>query len=239
MCTVMFLPSATKFTMVSCRDEDTGRPAASAPAISIEKDTKLIYPKDAAAGGTWAGANECGHVLVLLNGAFENHVKEKKYRKSRGLIVKEMLSTTHPVSYWHQLDLIQIEPFTIIVFENEKLNELVWDGNNKHHFLHDTSQAHIWSSATLYDDEAKEKRRNWFQHGISNHLLTDTVQIHSFLQAHDNAQIGFVMNRQTNLATLSISIIEQQKEVITFNYLDLRNASNVVKRLSTVTQIKS
>lgn len=239
MCTVMFLPSATKITLVSCRDEDPGRPAASAPSIFEENDTKLMYPKDAAAGGTWVGANECGHALVLLNGAFENHVKEKQYRKSRGLIVKEMLSITHPLAYWHQLDLMQIEPFTIIVLENENLNELVWDGNNKHQLLHDTSQAHIWSSATLYDDVAKEKRRNWFQQGISNHLLSDTVQIHSFLQAHDNTQIGFVMNRQNNLATLSISIIEQQKEVITFNYLDLRNASNVVTSLSTVTQIKS
>lgn len=239
MCTVMFLPGAAKMTLVSCRDEDPGRTAASMPATFVENNMKLLYPKDGVAGGTWIGVNEYGHMIVLLNGAFENHVKETPYRKSRGLFVKEMLATTQPVMFWQQLNLVGIEPFSLVVWENDTLNELVWDGHNKHHFTHDSSQPHLWSSATLYDEVAKDQRRKWFQEGISNQLLTDTVQIHSFLQAHHDAEIGFVMNRHSKMATLSISIIEQEKERSIFNYLDLADARSAVQSLSTSIQIKS
>lgn len=239
MCTVMFIPTATKLTLVSCRDEDPSRPSAAMPATFVENNIKLLYPKDGAAGGTWIGVNEYGHIIVLLNGAFEKHVKERAYRKSRGLLVKEMLATTEPVMFWQHLNLVGIEPFSLVVWENDSLNELVWDGHHKHHFTHDSSQPHIWSSATLYDEVAKDQRRKWFQEGISQQLLTDTLQIHSFLQAQHDPKIGFVMNRHSKMATLSISIIEQEKEGSIYNYLDLTNARSAVQSLSTSIQIKT
>lgn len=239
MCTVMFLPATTKVTLVSCRDEDPHRPAAAAPAMFVENNTKLLYPKDGAAGGTWIGVNEYGHVLVLLNGAFDNHVRQTFYLKSRGLIVKELMTSQYPIKYWNSMPLKQIEPFTLIIWANESLHQLVWDGSSKHRFEHDSQRPHIWSSATLYDDVAKHQRRNWFHYGINHHLLSDAVEIHSFLQSHNDKQIGFVMNRQRNLATLSISIIEQEKDVTTFNYLDLFNALTAVESISIRTQIKA
>lgn len=239
MCTVIFLPSATKVTFVSCRDEDPGRPAAAAPGTFLENNTKLVYPKDAAAGGTWIGVNEYGHVLVLLNGAFDNHVRETPYLKSRGLIVKELLGSQYPIAYWYRMPLQQIEPFTLIIWANKTLYQLVWDGTSQHHFEHDSQLPHIWSSATLYDDEARDQRRNWFQYGINHHLLSDAKQIYSFLQSHNDEQIGFVMNRQSNLATLSISIIEQEKDTTVFNYFDLGNNSTAVESLKTLNQINA
>ncbi len=226
MCTVMFLPKDDKVIMVSCRDEDPRRPITEAPEVFVNNGLGMIYPQDGGAGGTWIGINEHGHVLILLNGAFEKHAREMNYRKSRGLIVKEMLSAQYPVSYWNELLLYQIEPFTLVIWAWASLHELVWDGHHKHHVVHDPQQPHIWSSATLYDTAAKAQRKQWFTDGLTHGLLNHPNDVLSFLQAHRDAENGFVMNRHPHLATLSIGIVEQKQNRLRFNYLDV--GSNIL-----------
>lgn len=233
MCTVLFLPAESKVTLVSCRDEDPGRPSAAVPSTFEENNTQLMYPKDGAAGGTWMGVNEYGYIIILLNGAFENHVKEPFYRKSRGLLVKELLATPYPTAYWYSMQLHQIEPFTLIIWANGSLHQLVWDGSNQHHFELDPQQPHIWSSATLYNEAAQQQRKDWFQQGLLNHSLNDSTQILSFLTSHNDEENGFVMKRNAQLSTLSISIVEQINGVTTFAYHDMKTNNVSIQSLPT------
>ena len=61
----------------------------------------MLLPTDTEKGGTWIGLHEKGHLLVLLNGGFEMHQRLERYRKSRGLIVKDLLDKEDPLKEWH------------------------------------------------------------------------------------------------------------------------------------------
>ena len=135
MCTVSFLPLENNdFILTSNRDETPLRKTI-APDFYTENNAALLYPKDAFAGGTWIGISNQKRVICLLNGAFEKHQRKEFYRKSRGIIVTELLAVEDAVSEIQQTNFIDIEPFTLVLidFKNElKIFELVWDGQNKH-----------------------------------------------------------------------------------------------------------
>jgi uncharacterized protein with NRDE domain len=115
----------------------------------------VIYPKDPKAGGTWYVVDEKGTVLVLLNGANEKHVAGLNYRKSRGLIVLDIIGNVSPRDYWNTIDLDRIEPFTIVLFQDQELFQLRWNGADKEAIKLDANE-NIWSSSTLYP---KSQRR--------------------------------------------------------------------------------
>ena len=73
MCTVSFVSVNGHIIITSNRDENIQRPTAAAPDFEMQGQKKIIFPKDAKAGGTWFAACSNGAVAVLLNGAFEKH----------------------------------------------------------------------------------------------------------------------------------------------------------------------
>jgi len=90
MCTVSFIPLQNGFLLTSNRDEKSYRPTIS-PQVYTENEMKLLYPKDEKAGGTWIVARNDGTSIILLNGAFINHIKLTNYRKSRGQFYWKLL----------------------------------------------------------------------------------------------------------------------------------------------------
>ena len=68
MCTVTYFPLKDIIILTSTRDE---KPHRSAQEIHTENG--VFYPKDAAKKGTWFIVSESRNVIILLNGAFENH----------------------------------------------------------------------------------------------------------------------------------------------------------------------
>lgn len=115
MCTVVFIPKGDKFYFASLRDESPLRPKAVVPDIYRGEDTVILSPIDALAGGTWLGVTSLGSVIILLNGGFEKHERKANYRKSRGLIVSELLASNLPVVNWNSMDMNGVEPFTLVV----------------------------------------------------------------------------------------------------------------------------
>ena len=131
MCTVSFIPVDDKFFITSNRDEKLNRKTALSPSIHEYKGVKFLFPKDTDAGGTWIAMKENGDAAVLLNGAFINHTAEPHYRKSRGLILLDILADEMPSTAFSKIDLKNIEPFTMILFQNKSLFEFRWDGVEK------------------------------------------------------------------------------------------------------------
>jgi len=73
----------------------------------------------------------------LLNGAFKKHIAQPPYRKSRGLVLLEIVEADEPQSFFKQLDLFDIEPFTVVLHQPGLLHEFRWDGKDKHSTLLD------------------------------------------------------------------------------------------------------
>lgn len=207
MCTVVFIPGREEYYFASLRDEDTERARATEPELYKEGNLQYLAPKDGLAGGTWIGINEMQHVIILLNGAFEKHSAGNHYRKSRGLIVTELLVSVTPVIDWHGMDLKQIEPFTLIVWSGGELFQLVWDGERKKQIRPDAHTAHIWSSSTLYNTEARANREKRFQQWITKKPAVSMESLLSFFLSEADTENGFIINRNEKVKTLSYSFM--------------------------------
>ena len=130
MCTVSFVNSNGRIIITSNRDEQVLRPAL-APKNYLVNQKKIIFPKDPKAGGTWYAVDEHANVLVLLNGADEKHHSSPPYRRSRGLILLDIFGSESAISAWEKIDLSNIEPFTLVLFQDQQLYQLRWNGSCK------------------------------------------------------------------------------------------------------------
>ena len=223
MCTVSFVNANGKIIITSNRDEKTLRPNAIEPRNYLINNKKIIFPKDKKAGGTWFAIDENSTILVLLNGADEKHTLKESYRKSRGLIVLDLISSKSVIHAWKFIDLNNIEPFTLVLFENQRLYQLRWNELEKTTLELDTNQSNIWSSSTLYPKEIREKRANWFCTFLDTKPEVNAEEMfnfHRYTEA-ENTENGLVINRNDTLKTLSITqtIIEKNKVEIHYNDL--------------------
>jgi hypothetical protein len=225
MCTVTYIPSGNKFFFTSSRDEQAVRLTAAFPELHEISGQRLLYPKDMQAGGSWIAVHESGNTGVLINGAIQAHQSKPPYRKSRGLILLDLISSTSPVDVFNELEFNRIEPFTVILFEDKKLYSGKWDGNRKWLDSLDSYKPHIWSSVTLYEPAIIRKRENWFNKWLSENPTPSTTDIINFhKQGGDGDPVNdLLMNRDGRLFTNSISLIRLSPEVAAFRYVDLRN----------------
>lgn len=214
--------------MTSNRDEKVIRPAAIAPRNYYLNGKNITYPKDPKAGGTWFAIDEFGNALVLLNGGIVKHNPQFSYRKSRGLIALDIISDPSPKDFWQQINLDNIEPFTLVLYQKLKLYELIWDGSEKRTTQLDESKNHIWSSVTLYSEKVRKERASWFVDFLQDRNEVSALEMLSFHQntKQEDTENGLVINRENTLKTLSVTqvIIEQNKG--TMQYYDLVKAQD-------------
>ena len=227
MCTVTYLPLGNNdFILTSNRDEDPNRKTIP-PKEYDEEGVKLTYPKDELAGGTWIGLSEKKRLICLLNGGFTKHQRAESYRMSRGVIVKQLLKVDNPVEIINHFDFDGIEPFTIVLVDwKQDLNayELVWDGEQKHfEALGDAPK--IWSSSTLYDEEMKQLRRDWFADWLEEYKDFTQEDILAFHQdeTKGNSEISLKMKR-TRVETVSVTSISKKEDNVGLQYLDFVNS---------------
>jgi hypothetical protein len=225
MCTVTYIPTKEYFYLTSNRDEKNWRTDALAPAIYSSGSGKMMFPKDGDAGGTWIAAHENGNMVIFLNGGFKAHTPAPPYRKSRGLILLDLLDHSTPYNCFLAINLNSIEPFTAIIRDNGHLFECRWDGSKKHHKELDRTMPHIWSSVTLYDEETISKRKKWFDNWLAEKKTisqSDILHFHQFTGDGD-AHNDLKMNRDGKVFTVSITSIEIDSNGLTMDYLDLKN----------------
>ena len=230
MCTVSVVSYKGKTIITSNRDEQVLRPSAIEPKNYVINKKNVIFPKDAKAGGTWYAVSVDGTVLVLLNGAAEKHQMKSSYRKSRGLIVLDLISSSSVLKAWETIDLEGIEPFTLVLFSNQKLHQLRWNEVEKETTYLDANQPHIWSSSTLYSSEIRQERASWFVNFLNqNNEISpqDMLHFHRYTET-ENQQHGLVINRDDALKTLSITqtVIEANKVVL--SHYDLQQQKEFI-----------
>ena len=222
MCTVSFVRVIDAVIITSNRDENIQRENAAAPDFHILSNKKILFPKDTRAGGSWYAASDTGVIAVLLNGAFKKHIAHPPYRKSRGLILLDMIEADDAISFFKEVDLENIEPFTIILLQPGILHELRWDGATKHQKKLDMTGNYIWSSATLYADDVIEHRHALFEKFIRSSAGITAEKIQDFhAHNHGDPENGFVIDRKTGMKTFSITQTVVSKADISFLHYDL------------------
>lgn len=223
MCTVSFVNANGKIIITSNRDEKIIRPNAVEPKNYLVNTKNIIFPKDKKAGGTWFAIDESSTILVLLNGAHEKHILKEKYRKSRGLIVLELISSNSVLQSWTDFDLENIEPFTLVLFENHKLYQLRWNEIEKNLIELDTKMSHIWSSSTLYSKEIRAQRASWFYTFLDTKSAVTSDELFNFHRytKQENTEHGLVINRNNTLKTVSITQAVIEKNKVQIHYNDL------------------
>lgn len=220
MCTVVYIPQTNSISFASLRDESPLRVKAILPRINQMNKIEALSPIDPFGKGTWIGVTKSKTVVILLNGAFENHQRKASYSKSRGLVTKELLGSYSPIIEWSIMDLDNVEPFTLVVFNDNHLFELVWDGEKKHRKLLQPDKSHIWSSSTLYDREAKQKRKEEFDNWMAMSPPVNKLSLLEFFKSFTDKTNGFIMNRNEKVKTLSYSFVEIVNDNATFDYYD-------------------
>lgn len=223
MCTVSFVNTNGKIIITSNRDEKVLRPSAIGPRNYSINNKNIIFPKDPQAGGTWFAVDEEGTTLVLLNGANEKHQHQPPYRKSRGLIVLDTISSLSPKDFWAAIDLENIEPFTLVLFQNKELFQLRWDGFEKETTQLDINKSHVWSSSTLYPKSIRENRSDWFYTFLDSKTEiseTEMLHFHRYTE-EENQENGLVINRNDELKTLSITQSVTEKNKVAILHYDL------------------
>jgi hypothetical protein len=224
MCTVTFIQSGKQIFLTSNRDEKHWRAAASTPEAYPGQSGNIIFPKDGDAGGTWFAVHENGKAVVFLNGGFIRHTPRPPYRKSRGLILLDLMDHESPIQSFRSILLGNIEPFTAVIWDDQRLYECRWDGTEKHELSLAPDVPHIWSSVTLYDQDVIIKRRNWFIKWLEKHPHPTQEQILDFHQfTGDGDQYNdLMMNRDGQVFTVSVTSAGIGNGKVTFEYVDVK-----------------
>ena len=226
MCTVTYIPLAEDdFILTSNRDETPLRKTIP-PETYNENGLQITYPKDKLAGGTWIGVSSLHRVICLLNGAFEKHEREKRYRLSRGVVVKNLLTCEDVVTEIESFDYNGIEPFTLISvdWKNERIaHEFVWDGKTKHVQVLEGDN-HIWSSSPLYDSNMKKERHSWFEDFAETHqpyTQESLIEFHQSERKEDPK--NSIRMKRLFVETVSTTSIRKKGKEIDLRYFDYLN----------------
>lgn len=236
MCTVTYYKDQNKTIITSNRDENIQRPHAIPPRKLIDGSNWVYCPIDPQSNGTWFGVKNDKSVFVLLNGADIKHVPNPPYRKSRGLILLDIIKSTHFSDEWEAIDLSGIEPFTIIAFVNMSLTQLRWNGSSKTIYAFDANTEHLWSSSTLYNQEVMQKRKNWFSeflHQKRKVNAQDLMDFHTNTQK-DDAENGLIINRMGITVTRNITQYALENGNLSITHLDL-----ITKEKTVITEFLS
>jgi uncharacterized protein with NRDE domain len=227
MCTVTFFPKTDGYLLTTNRDEDPNRPKALAPTQYIINGKPIYFPMDPQGKGTWVAADDT-KTMCLLNGAFEKHKRRESYRHSRGIIVLNAFKYSDPEDFVNNTDVDGIEPFTLIWAEHKQVVEFRWDETQKHVKKLNPKEAHIWSSAPLYNERVRKLREDWLKDFENQHADPGPEVIMGFHLNGGNeiAEEKIKMWRNGGIpSSISVTQIHLSNNLVRMHYLDLLNES--------------
>ena len=231
MCVLTYVPIGDGgFVVTSNRDENIVRPKAKPPKKLKANGIEIFCPVDPTSGGTWIATSK-KHTLVLLNGGYKKHISQPPYRQSRGKVILDFFNWNDADLFLENFAFDQMEPFTLLIFENENqvtITEAKWCSNSVFINKYEGKEPLIWSSATLYDQAAIEKRASWFLDHINTISHENTPE--EILEFHENGgnwdeNDSINLNRKNGIKTVSITQIEVNKDTKRISYIDMENHS--------------
>jgi len=223
MCCLTIVKSeANKIVVTHNRDEQWSRQSGATQVQEFIVNNKKVWmPKDSLTGGTWIGTDGI-RVAAILNGFKVNHSKKPIYRASRGSIIPQFFSGENTDNFISNFDPTGLEPFTLIIIDEHKvIKELGWDEKTVHLSDKTNDIPLIYSSATLYDTDIRERRKSIFGSHIDKQFNNNDIW-----KFHENkgTDHGDFINIEYNdeISTVAISQIVIA-ETSVFHYCSLLN----------------
>ena len=167
MCTVTVVPHEMGIRVMCNRDERRSRQAALPPKIHDLGGRLAAFPVDPQGGGSWVGVNDAGIVVTLLNVSGPSHRSSKAPRRSRGLIVREVLrcgSLSRVLETAARLDASLFEMFRLVVVHRFTAVDATSDGVRtaiRRQITVDTPL--LFTSSSLGDALVEAPRQQLFQ----------------------------------------------------------------------------
>jgi len=233
MCTLTYIPDEKNgYFLTQNRDESPKRVASGLITRQFGKHI-LLYPKDSGAGGTWIVISNQNQFVALLNGAQVKHSHRPPYRRSRGLMVLDFFAFANAKHFFEQYTFEGMEPFTMIIYQNDTLYEIRWDAQQQSIKPLDIAKAHLWASSTLYPPDVQQKRQTWFRDWLTNRT---EINLDTVLHFHQTAGDGdpsndLVMNRNNLVCTTSITTIQKTDHKVDMQFIDLIHQNNATDHL--------
>lgn len=229
MCTVTYVPNKENgFVLTSNRDEAPERSATIIKKVDKEGYT-LFFPQDKGAGGSWIAMDDRGRLICLLNGGFVKHKHQPPYKKSRGVMVLEYFDFATGTDFLAHYDFLGMEPFTLVICDEGILRELIWDGEAAYINRLDENQSHIWASATLYNEEWKNKRKQWLMDWQQKYPHSSPSDIWRFHHeaGEGNVENDVVMNRNEIVKTIGVTQVIRNQSNLQLKYEDLVHGTTI------------
>lgn len=116
----------------------------------------------------------------------------------------------------------------LIIDWNEGLNlfEFIWDETQKH-FSKLKNEPRIWSSSTLYSDEMKNIRQQWFKQWLTeNEFCSESILKFHHSEIGDKEQS--VLMKRPYVETVSITSIKKENSTVEIIYEDLVHSKKIV-----------
>jgi hypothetical protein len=167
MCTVTVVPHETGIRVMCNRDERRSRPAALPPQVHDLEGRLATFPVDPRGGGSWVGVNDAGIVATLLNVSGRSRSSREGPKRSRGLIVREVLrsgSLSHVLETVESLDPSVFEMFRLVVMHRSAAIDATSDGLRtviRRQMTVDTPL--LFTSSSLGDALVEAPRQRLFQ----------------------------------------------------------------------------
>jgi len=165
MCTLSFVPTADGYVAGMNRDELLTRPVARPPEILTLAGMRVIRPSEPC-GGTWIACNCRGVLLALLNWNDEAGNARPEKRRSRGLVIPELIWQSDSAAVHTRLGQMRLEgllPFRLIGVFREEAAVVEWRWDVKRAERNDyTWKRRHWFSSSLSDSSAAEGRGRAF-----------------------------------------------------------------------------
>lgn len=168
MCTVTVVPHERGVRLLCNRDEQRTRLPGLPPQIHHLSGQRALFPLDPQRGGTWAGTNEAGLIVTLLNLRPTAWTRSSEPRLSRGLIVLELLrcgDLPQAIRVAGALDGGLFEPFRAIVVHARRLAVATALGTGTVHCTQRRLDAPVlFTSSSLGDGVVVPPRQRLFEH---------------------------------------------------------------------------
>ena len=167
MCTVTVVPHETGIRLMCNRDERRTRPAAIPPRVYELGGRLAAFPVDPQGGGSWVGLNDADIAMALLNAASAPRRCAEAPKRSRGLIVRELLSCRsmpHVLEAIASLDIGSFEAFRLVVVHGSAVAVATHDGARAmtcRQIWLDTPL--LFTSSSLGDARVEAPRRRLFE----------------------------------------------------------------------------
>ena len=207
MCTVTHWPLQGGFILTSNRDENASRNAEKIQKTVSKSGEEIYYPVDKSSGGSWFAASDNGRCGCILNGAFAPYDVLQKWPKSRGLMLLELFEYSSATDFCREFDFESVAPFTLVFRTSDQLEVIRSSGTEFVRENLNSLQKYIWSSVTLYPEEIRNLRSNWFHKFVRDHPQASAEELFTFHsgQPFGDGENDFIMNRGGKVQTISIT----------------------------------